>query len=1308
MEKKPRGLEPPDVKDYLIKGDRFIKWTEESNRTSPVTMKMDPKGYYLYWTNQNRETVFLDVATIRDTRYGKYAKMPKQPKVRNVFNMDFPDSHHLAKMLTIVSGMDMVNLTYHNFFAHKEKVVEHWAEDILAIAYNTLRNNACKHVFLEKVFIRISLQTNKDGKIPVKNIYKMFPADKKRVESALAAANLPKGKGDTMKPDVFTESAFKVFLTQLCPRPEIYEIFTTYSTKPYMTKENLLKFLNEKQRDSRLNEELFPPLRLEQVKMIIDKYEPCSSTANRGNISPEGLLYYLTGPDLSVVALDKLARYQDMMQPVPHYFVKSSHNTYLTAGQFSGVSSPEMYRQCLLAGCRCLELDCWKGKPPDEDPIITHGFTMTTEILFKDVIEAIHESAFKTSQYPVILSFENHVDSVKQQDKMANYLRTIFGDSLLVDPLEKYPLEPGHQIPSPAELMGKILIKNKKNNNDKQSQGAAKKTTGPEQHHGTSGVESQDGEVLDDHEEHDDHDEQDEEKMKNSDEGTAGQEVTAYEAMSSLVNYIQPNKFISFENARKKNRSYAISSFVETKGSDLISKSAVEFVEYNKRQMSRVYPKGTRMDSSNYNPQPFWNAGCQMVALNYQTMDFPMQLNMALFEFNGRTGYLLKHDFLRGSDKTFDPHTDRLDTIVASTLTVKVYSGQFLSDKNVKTGVEAEIVGLPNDPKRKFRTKWSTTANAINPVWNEEPFVFEKILLPEMASLRLVVHDESGKFLGHRIIPIYAIQSGYQHICLRSESNVPLTLPSLFVYIEVKDYIPAAFADFSDALFNPTKSSDKPTKSSEPLPGATEEKVELPGAQTDAGAETETSTPPPEGTSLQNGVDTSDTSEDNIQDPGSCTTPKEGCVSSVEPTPAGSDATESAPADEPEESLLVTADSSPDAEAPPTTTQIPDSDPTPEAEAPPTTTQIPDSDSTPEAEAPPTTTQIPDSDPNPEVEALAADVAPNLDVDSSQDVCPNQDSSPTDEPSVPDITQESAVACTDIMDLCISTEAAPSVDSEANPSSDSSSDASIPNKEKPPSTDSVSELSSVSIEELTQHKSFVKVTKRQEKEIKELEKKNQKKGEELIQKYRDMFKSIRKKNSVKKKEADMVDLGDKVTELKVKLHADLKGLREDQYELVKKKKEQHTTEQLAKLLEIAKERHTSEAKVLRECREREVKDKKKKLASSGKSGSGKGRTQKGDDGGQSEEQANQDLSDGYAVQQELLEKKQGVTVEQIKEQSNQLNQQALEEYHNKIRTLPNDLRDAVNACVGEHFPEQVDQGSTVQPEGGPYGSIFLG
>uniref|UniRef100_A0A8C2GJA3 Phosphoinositide phospholipase C n=1 Tax=Cyprinus carpio TaxID=7962 RepID=A0A8C2GJA3_CYPCA len=760
--------------------------------------------YYYYFFCENE---FLDIATIRDTRAGKYAKLPKHPKVRNVFNMDFPDSHHLAKALTIVTGPDTVNLTYHNFFAAKE-VAQMWADDILAIAYNTLRANALILNILCLLLMILIFRLS---------IFKMFPADKKRVEAALVAANLPKGKFDTIKPDVFTEAAFKTFILHLCPRPEINEIFTSFTKgKGFMTKEMLTKFLNEKQRDSRLNEELFPLVRPEQVKNLIEKYEPSSSNASRGQISPEGLMFYLMGSETSVVKLDKLAQSHDMTQPIPHYFVKSSHNTYLTAGQLTGVSSPEMYRQCLLAGCRCLELDCWKGKPPDEEPIITHGFTMTTEILFKDVIEAIAESAFKTSKYPVVLSFENHVDSVKQQEKMANYCRTIFGDALLVDVLDKYPLKPGHPVPSPSELMGKILIKNKKSSAPASKPEQAKKASGPEQAN-ASPDDSESNQPADpnqptptnpenDREEHDDHDEQDEEKMKNSDEGTAGQEVTAYEEMSALVNYVQPNKFISFENAAKKNKSFVISSFVETKGESLIAKNAVDWVEYNKRQMSRIYPKGTRVDSSNYSPQPFWTAGCQFVALNYQTMGETLML--------GQITANLRH-----------------------THTYYIYSGQFLSEKHVKTGVEVELIGLPKDPKRKYRTKWSTTPNGINPEWNEEPFVFEKILLPEMAYLRLVVQEEGGKFLGHRIIPLDAMQTGFQHICLRSESNMPLTLPSVFVHIEVKDYIPAAFAgtdlqayctlllldatsnnhsmivfllDFSDALFNPVKTSKPP------------------------------------------------------------------------------------------------------------------------------------------------------------------------------------------------------------------------------------------------------------------------------------------------------------------------------------------------------------------------------------------------------------------------------------------------------------------------------------------------------------------
>jgi phosphatidylinositol phospholipase C, beta len=48
-----------------------------------------------------------------------------------------------------------------------------------------------------------------------------------------------------------------------------------------------------------------------------------------------------------------------------------------------------------------------------------------------------------------------------------------------------------------------------------------------------------------------------------------------------------------------------------------------------------------------YDVQVFWNAGCQLVALNYQTLDLAMQLNLGTFEYNRRCGYLLKPEFMR-------------------------------------------------------------------------------------------------------------------------------------------------------------------------------------------------------------------------------------------------------------------------------------------------------------------------------------------------------------------------------------------------------------------------------------------------------------------------------------------------------------------------------------------------------------------------------------------------------------------------------------------------------------------------------------
>ncbi|XP_076868769.1 1-phosphatidylinositol 4,5-bisphosphate phosphodiesterase delta-1a isoform X2 [Brachyhypopomus gauderio] len=563
---------------------------------------------------------------------------------------------------------------------------------------------------------------------------------------------------DTSRSGTLEGEEIKQFYDLLTAREEIEVIYGNYArTNGQMSSNDLLDFLQKEQREA---------VSLDYALMLIEKYEPDSTAKQRKHMTRDGFLRYLTSVEGSIFNPAHREVYQDMSQPLNHYFISSSHNTYLMEDQLKGPSSTEAYIRALTKGCRCVELDIWDG--PNGEPLIYHGHTLTSKVLFKDVIKAIRDYAFKTSEYPVILSLENHC-CVEQQKVMARHMTSILGSALLTKPLgSKMP----STFPGPEELKGRILVKGKRlnkldvvfNNNSEVELDSVSEED--------EAAEAKEGE----------------QKAKKS-------KIKLAKELSDLVIYCKSVHFSGFEQSREKQAFYEMASFKEAKAKTLAETSGMAFVHHNMDKLSRIYPAGSRTDSSNYNPVQMWNAGCQIVALNFQTPSKEMDLNQGRFLPNGKCGYILKPEFMRIPDFKFDAsNLTNGRWLRKKSLHIMVISGQQLPKLNkdkpssiVDPFVRVSIYGVQADKASAQTARINN--NGFNPMWNKT-FVFV-INVPELAMVRFVVEDydssSANDFIGQYTLPFTSMQNGYRHIPLLTQSGDVIPSAGLFVHIMVLD-----------------------------------------------------------------------------------------------------------------------------------------------------------------------------------------------------------------------------------------------------------------------------------------------------------------------------------------------------------------------------------------------------------------------------------------------------------------------------------------------------------------------------------------
>jgi Phosphatidylinositol-specific phospholipase C, X domain/Phosphatidylinositol-specific phospholipase C, Y domain len=473
--------------------------------------------------------------------------------------------------------------------------------------------------------------------------------------------------------------------------------------------------------------------------------------------------------DNSTALLPYVAGESELSYPMTNYFISSSHNTYLTGNQLYGQSSTDGYRNVLLRGCRCVEIDVWNGEPDSEveaearknlqmkrspeaakgmvrnksdssmasssdapipqaspaeaddqkpsapsrvnphqaEPVVLHGYTATREVTFRKVCESIRDNAFVISDLPVIVSLEVHTNH-EQQQKMVDIMQDCF-KGLLCDPMDHgmdAAKEAAHsQLPSPLDLKRKILIKVK----------YSPPKAEPEEHPAPVPDRLQTPQSSQ---------ESDTTLTTTTSRATSDDETTKLaqkqpnakpskiiEALSRMGIYTRSCHFKALQQSEAAIPTHVF-SLSESSLMEVHKSDPAGLFNHNKNFFMRAFPKGTRISSSNLDPAIFWRQGVQMVALNWQKMDAGIMLNEAMF--SDTCGWMLKPDRYRSdSVSRKDSKAASSASQLAAFIRLEIFCGQDLplpkgveDAKEFKPYVKVELhIQSPSELKERLDQK---------------------------------------------------------------------------------------------------------------------------------------------------------------------------------------------------------------------------------------------------------------------------------------------------------------------------------------------------------------------------------------------------------------------------------------------------------------------------------------------------------------------------------------------------------------------------------------------------------------------------
>ena len=274
----------------------------------------------------------------------------------------------------------------------------------------------------------------------------------------------------------------------------------------------------------------------------------------------------------------------------------------------------------------------------DCEPVIYHGRTLTSKVPVREVCEAIMKYGFVTSPYPIIISAEVHC-GLTQQDMLVSIMKNVFGDALVSAPVDGRPKI--DLLPSPEDLKGRVLLKAKNLYVSESEPLHANYVTVDAE---SSETTSSDQDMLSDVKSElkkvgkkVGHKVLERVGSRRTSSGKNAQSSPPLTSKTSSISDEKDKKKVKMSmgllallvytvgvkcRGLNKKETYApehVFSLSENTANKLLKDSMTDLIKHTQGHVVRIYPKGVRINSTNYHPHRYWSAGAQLVSLNWQT-----------------------------------------------------------------------------------------------------------------------------------------------------------------------------------------------------------------------------------------------------------------------------------------------------------------------------------------------------------------------------------------------------------------------------------------------------------------------------------------------------------------------------------------------------------------------------------------------------------------------------------------------------------------------------------------------------------------